>query len=202
MKIITFITGNSGKLAELQAFFPYVQGKKYDLPEMQSLDVKEIVRAKLTAAVQLCDGSVIVDDTAFYLECFERNDENGGLAWPLGRLGINSGGLPGPLIKWFLQTVGNTGLADIAHTLGKTKAVGHTVIGFAENKNDFHFFEGVLHGEVVAPQGTSGFGWDHIFLPDGYEQTFARMGFEQKNKISPRAQAAQKLKTFLSEKDS
>jgi len=183
MAQLTFITGNSGKLAEMQAFLPFVKGKKIDLPEIQSVDTKEIVRAKLSSAVQLCDGPIIVDDTAFYMECFA------------GKNGFQE--LPGPLAKWFLKTIGNTGLAEIAYKLEKTKARAQTIIGYAPNKKDFYFFEGVTFGNVVAPQGTSGFGWDHIFVPRGFAQTFAKMGIEQKNKISPRAQSAQKLKQFL-----
>jgi len=201
MKQLTFITGNSGKLAEVQAFLPFVQGKQIDLPEIQSVDTKEIVRAKLAAAVQMCDGPVIVDDTALFLECMAKRKEGPQNAEFIlssaSRVSKGRAGLPGPLIKWFLKTVGNTGLADIACKLGKTKACAQTIIGYAQDKDTFHFFEGVTLGTVVKPQGTAGFGWDHIFVPDRFEQTFAKMGVEKKNKISPRAQAAQKLRDFL-----
>ena len=61
-----------------------------------------------------------------------------------------------------------------------------------------HLFEGIVKGEIVkARKGTSGFGYDPIFVPEGYTQTFAEMGNAEKNKISHRAKATQKLCKFL-----
>lgn len=184
MQKITFITGNKRKLSEVQALLLSVQGKSFDLPEIQDVDLKKIVEEKLRSAVELCDGPVMVDDSALYLECFEQ--KNG------------DDGLPGPFIKWFLQTVTNEGLASMALKLGKTRARGRTMIGYADEQRNFFFFEGVVDGTVVMPQGTAGFGWDHIFIPNGFDQTFTIMGPKKKNEISPRSLAVKQLSDFLS----
>jgi XTP/dITP diphosphohydrolase len=56
----------------------------------------------------------------------------------------------------------------------------------------------VIKGEIIKEKrGDSGFGYDPIFKPEGYEQTFAELGNETKNKISHRALAVQKLCEFL-----
>ncbi len=61
-----------------------------------------------------------------------------------------------------------------------------------------HLFEGIGKGEIIKnKRGTSGFGYDPIFVPEGYSQTFAEMGNELKNKISHRAIATNKLCKFL-----
>jgi len=61
-----------------------------------------------------------------------------------------------------------------------------------------HYFEGIIKGEIVkVRKGTGGFGYDSIFVPKGYSQTFAEMSSELKNKISHRAIATQKLCKFL-----
>lgn len=61
-----------------------------------------------------------------------------------------------------------------------------------------HLFEGIVKGEIIKnKRGTSGFGYDPIFVPEGYSQTFAEMGNELKNKISHRAIATNKLCKFL-----
>lgn len=61
-----------------------------------------------------------------------------------------------------------------------------------------HLFEGIVKGEIITVRrGTSGFGYDPIFVPEGYTQTFAEMGNELKNKISHRAVATEKLCKFL-----
>lgn len=63
-----------------------------------------------------------------------------------------------------------------------------------------YFFEGVIPGKIIdEKRGESGFGYDPIFIPDGYEQTFAELGDEIKNTISHRAIATDKLIRFLLE---
>ncbi len=60
------------------------------------------------------------------------------------------------------------------------------------------YFEGIVNGEIIAERkGVKGFGYDPVFLPDGYEQTFAEMPLAEKNKISHRARAVSKLVEFL-----
>lgn len=66
-------------------------------------------------------------------------------------------------------------------------------------KGEKYFFEGMVSGEIIkTPCGYSGFGYDPIFQPDGYSKTFAELGDEEKNRISHRAIAMQKLLDFLS----
>lgn len=61
-----------------------------------------------------------------------------------------------------------------------------------------YFFEGAIHGKIIdEKRGESGFGYDPVFVPDGYEQTFAELGEEIKNNISHRAIATTKLIRFL-----
>lgn len=61
-----------------------------------------------------------------------------------------------------------------------------------------HLFEGIVKGEIIRHRrGNSGFGYDPIFVPEGYTQTFAEMGNGLKNKISHRALATNKLCKFL-----
>ena len=60
--------------------------------------------------------------------------------------------------------------------------------------------EGICEGTITfAPRGTSGFGYDPLFVPDGYEQTFAELSDDVKNRISHRARALLKLRDFLSQ---
>jgi XTP/dITP diphosphohydrolase len=59
-------------------------------------------------------------------------------------------------------------------------------------------FEGIVNGHIAYEKsGTEGFGYDPIFVPDGYEQSFAELGMEIKNHISHRARAVQKLADYL-----
>jgi non-canonical purine NTP pyrophosphatase (RdgB/HAM1 family) len=172
-----FITGNKHKFAEAQAIIPDLKQMDIDLPEIQELDPRAIIKAKLLEAQKHRRGTFFIEDTSLYFE------------------GLN--GLPGPLIKWFLSSLGNTGLAKLAINSKNTRAVAKTIIGFSSGKNDLHFFEGAIKGNITKPRGKTAFGWDPIFIPDGYNQSFAELGQEIKNKISMRRRALIKLKKFL-----
>lgn len=73
-----------------------------------------------------------------------------------------------------------------------------TVISLYLNEQQ-HFFEGSVEGQILSERrGAKGFGYDPIFIPNGYDKTFAEMSADEKNAISHRAIAVQKLAEFLS----
>jgi len=172
-----FITGNKNKFSEVKAIIPNVEQLDIDLPEIQDIDAKKIISAKLLEALNYKQAEFIVEDTSLYLECLN--------------------GLPGPLIKWFMKTIGNDGLFNIAEKLGNNKAEAKTIIGYAKNPKEIYYFEGSVKGKIVSPRGKSGFGWDPIFQPEGFSKSFAELTPEEKNKISMRRIALNKLKEFL-----
>lgn len=80
------------------------------------------------------------------------------------------------------------------------KARFRTVIALNLNGKQY-FFEGIVNGQILTEEhGNGGFGYDPIFQPDGFEETFAEMSMEVKNKISHRGRAVQKLVEFLQSK--
>lgn len=171
-----FITGNQKKFSEVHSLLPKVEQLNLDLSELQSLDPEVVIREKLLVARLLHKGSLMVEDTSLSIE---------GL-----------GGLPGTFIKWFLESVGPEGVAKLAISSGKTRAVARTCIGYVCDDAEPVFFEGIIEGSIVLPRG-KGFGWDIIFQPDGFTKTFGEMTFAQKNKLSMRRKAVDKLITFL-----
>lgn len=61
-----------------------------------------------------------------------------------------------------------------------------------------HLFEGIVEGRIIdREQGSEGFGYDPLFIPDGYDRTFAQMTTEEKNAVSHRARAVRKLADYL-----
>ena len=80
---------------------------------------------------------------------------------------------------------------------GNRKARFRTIISLIINGKEYRF-EGIVEGEITgAPVGSEGFGYDPVFVPRGYDQTFAEMDLEEKNRISHRALAIHKLVQFL-----
>jgi XTP/dITP diphosphohydrolase len=81
--------------------------------------------------------------------------------------------------------------------LQNRKARFRTVIALILD-GSVHYFEGIVNGEIISERrGSQGFGYDPVFLPDGYKLTFAEMPLIEKNKISHRARAVSKLVDFL-----
>lgn len=78
------------------------------------------------------------------------------------------------------------------------KARFRTVIALILDGKEY-LFEGIVNGQITKDKrGTSGFGYDPIFMPDNHTETFAEMGNDIKNTISHRAEAVKKLSAFLS----
>ena len=73
-----------------------------------------------------------------------------------------------------------------------------TVIAFIDEQKTEHLFEGSIEGMILtAPVGNHGFGYDPVFVPDGYPQSFAEMLAEEKNRISHRARAMNSFRSYL-----
>jgi XTP/dITP diphosphohydrolase len=87
-------------------------------------------------------------------------------------------------------------LKDLGGSVNR-KAQFHCSISLVFRGN-FYFFEGIIEGEILhEPRGLEGFGYDPIFRPLGYHQTFAELGIEEKNGISHRALALEKMKLTI-----
>ena len=172
-----FITSNAGKFEEAKGILPNLKQLAIDLPEIQELDPKVIIKAKLESAFSHNEGPFVIEDTSFALDCL--------------------GGLPGPLIKWFEQVIGNQGLFELASRYQNYAASVTTTLGLAKNRNDISFYSSIKHGTIVAPRGDIGFGWNPIFQPEGFNTTFAEMTIQEKNQLSMRAEAFRQLSAAL-----
>lgn len=175
---IYFVTGNEDKFREARLLLSELERVEFDLPEEQTLDPQLVIQKKLEVArSKQPSGALIVEDTSLYLD------------------GLN--GFPGPLIKWMLHAVGNQGIYNLCSAIRNRGAVAKTVIGYDNGSGDIQFFAGEIDGQVVAPSGNEGFGWDSIFRPNGCEETFAEMGDVFKPEFSMRTRAFHKLKDYL-----
>lgn len=175
---IQFITGSQHKFQEINAIVGCLEQLKIDLPEIQGVDPKPIIEAKLERAMVDHHRELIVEDTSLFLQCLP--------------------GLPGPLIKWFMQTQGRPGLWRLVDSLGFYEAEARTTIGYTDGSSHVRYFEGSTYGTIVAPRGDSSFGWDPLFVPEeGDGRTYAEMTEAEKNAISHRGKAARAFKAFL-----
>ncbi|KAJ4389152.1 nucleoside triphosphate pyrophosphohydrolase ham1 [Gnomoniopsis smithogilvyi] len=176
--VVNFITGNKNKLGEVKAILEpaiEVRSQALDLIEVQGT-LEEVTIAKCRTAAEQVGGPVLVEDTCL---CFNA---------------LN--GLPGPYIKWFMQDIGHTGLNNLLAAYEDKSAKAVCTFGFSQGPgHEPILFQGITDGKIVPARGPTHFGWDAIFEYDG--QTYAEMDKSEKNKISHRGRALDKLQTWF-----
>lgn len=177
MSKIVFVTSNDNKLREVESILGIRLNRiNIDIEEIQDIDVEKVVEKKAKDAYEKIRKRLIVEDTGLYIEALN--------------------GLPGALIRWFLKTIGTDGICKIVNCFEKRDAYVKTAVALFDGKN-MKIFVGIVKGKIsINPRG-SGFGWDSIFIPKGSTKTFGEMSKEEKNSISMRYKAFQRLKRFL-----
>ncbi|KAI1075245.1 putative ham1 family protein [Whalleya microplaca] len=176
--VVNFITGNANKLVEVKAILEptiTVQSQSVDLPEIQGT-LEEVTLEKCRVAADQVGGPVLVEDTCL---CFDA---------------LN--GLPGPYIKWFMKSIGHVGLNNLLAAYDDKSAQAVCTFGFSKGPgHEPILFQGRTHGKIVPARGPTNFGWDPIFEYEG--QTYAEMDKVEKNKISHRFKALEKLRAWI-----
>lgn len=186
---LVFVTNNKHKLSEIRA----ILGDKYKILSLSEIDFHgEIPETSDTIAGNSLQKTKYIYDR-YKIDCF--GDDTGLEIEALGgRPGVYSARYAGED-----PSFSDNMLKVMSEMQGKSnrKARFVTVITLFMNGQVYQF-EGVVEGQItISPMGTNGFGYDPIFKPDGYEQTYAQMSNELKNKISHRAVASEKLIEFL-----
>lgn len=178
---LLLVTSNENKAKRIQAILGHpVQHLNLDLLEIQAIHVREVIEHKARAAYAQVGRLVVVEDTSLTFH-----------AW---------NGLPGALIRWFLETVGNEGICKMLEGYSNVAATAEACIGYFDGV-EFHAFSGTVEGQIArTPRGANGFGWDPIFIPIGWDKTFGEMTPEEKEVVSMRKVATLKLKAFLDER--
>ncbi|MGE5345755.1 MAG: non-canonical purine NTP pyrophosphatase [Acidithiobacillales bacterium] len=180
---IAFVTSNPGKAREASHFLGRpVVAVPLDLPEIQSLDFVEVVRAKAVAAASALGRTVLVEDSGLEVK-----------AW---------GGFPGPMTKWItLVPLGQEGFARMLDPFADRSATAVSALALVSpsaRPDEVLVAVGRRDGSLAAaPRGKGGFGWDVLFVPEGDNRTYAEMTAEEKNRDSHRARAFAALRTAL-----
>jgi len=177
-KELVFITGNAGKAKYLKEYLDIpVEFVNVDLPEIQSLSLREVVEDKADRAFKAVGKPVLVEDVSLTFKAM--------------------GKLPGPLIKWFLDSLKNDGLCRLLDSYQDRRAVAEVQFAYCDEKG-VTVFESSVNGTISKePKGEEGFGWDSIFIPEGYDQTWGEMNPSEKHATSMRRLALDKVKKFL-----
>jgi len=189
MNKLVFATNNAHKLEEVKAILE----PEYKIISLADLDCND----EIPETADTLEGNALLKaayiHAKFGLDCFA--DDTGLEVEELG-------GEPGVYSARYAGEDHNSynNMCKVISLLSDTtnrKACFRTVIALIQDEKTF-YFEGKINGNIsLLPKGESGFGYDPIFVPENYLLSFAQLSSEEKNKISHRALAINKLITFL-----
>ncbi len=189
-KRLVFATNNAHKLEEIRA----ILGNSIEILSLADIHC----HADIPETTDTLEGNARQKSRYVYehygLDCFA--DDTG--------LEVESlGGAPGVYSARYADGQGHDSQANMNKLLKEMeekndrKAQFRTIISLIE-KGEERQFEGIVKGQITREKrGESGFGYDPIFQPDGYETTFAELGSDIKNRISHRARAVAALCDYL-----
>ncbi|MFW9852290.1 MAG: XTP/dITP diphosphatase [Candidatus Thorarchaeota archaeon] len=180
-----FVTHNKSKFQEAKEI-----GENYSVNiEMYDLEYEEIQDKRLeTIALMSCkrilEEKPELKDKDFFLE-------------DAGLFIESLNGFPGPYSSYVFKTIGNKGILKLMKGEEDRKAHFKSVIAY-HSKNEIKTFIGETEGKISnITKGEKGFGFDPIFIPNGYDITYAEMTLETKNLYSHRQKSLRELLTSI-----
>ena len=191
MKNLLFFSHNQKKILEVESIFDHKSVKIHNLRSFEK------IKEPYESGVSFAENAKIKSSFGlknFEIPCFA--DDSGICVEALKNK-------PGIKSKRFLEkfTSNECAFEHIISNVIKAKnnkAFFKTAICLSITNSHHIVFEGKINGKIsIKPKGSNGFGYDPIFIPQGYEKTFAEMSIKEKNTISHRKIALMKLESFL-----
>ena len=223
--MVTFVTTNPGKIHEAQEYLDEpVEQLDFDYPEVQADDLATVAAHGARAAYEHVGEPVIVDDSGLTVDALDGFpgpyssyvEDTLGVerVWKLAEQeddrsaafrgvvaycdGEDFAATPEPVDRGQSESADRRGQDLAAEERASATTDGQVAGG--EDAVPVKLFEGVVPGEIVAPRGDGGFGFDPIFEYDG--QTFAEMDTDEKNAISHRGRALAKFGEWVQSRTS
>jgi len=171
---VWFMTENPDKFREARSILDgqgiQIRQLKRAKVEIQDSSLEKIARHAIKTASVNHLGLLLVEDSGLFIDALR--------------------GFPGPFSSYVYKTIGLNGILGLMHGQRKRNAYFQTSIAVASAKVPPRVFTGTVRGSVSREiRGTAGFGYDPIFIPEGFRETFGQTKAEFKNKTSHRARA-------------
>jgi XTP/dITP diphosphohydrolase len=181
---IQLITSNEGKYremgAELEKSGHQLTWARHPYPEIQTDSLEEVVKQGMQWLQGRLEMAIpfIIEDSGLFVEALK--------------------GFPGVYSAYVMKTLGNAGLLRLLAGEADRSARFESRIGFWSEDKGPHIFAGSCAGSIAATaRGSTGFGFDPIFVPEGENRTFAEMTTQEKNLHSHRGRSSKELLKFL-----
>jgi len=183
---LVLVTQNEHKLKELRPLFKRYNVEFITTPiqkhEIRSESIEEIARVAAKVAHETLQRPVVVDDTGFFVDSLN--------------------GFPGSYAAIVLKSIGYEGILKLMTDKMERTSRFKTAVGFCDGER-LEVFSGDMLGKVAhKPAGEGGFGYDPIFVPEGFDKTYAELSLDEKIRISHRTRAFEEfLKWYISGSD-
>ncbi len=186
---IILITGNIHKKIEVEKILSeYENTFIVDIEpnikkvEIQDDDISKIARNAIAEIAKILkprkNTYVVLEDDGLYIDAL--------------------GGFPGPYSEYVYRTIGLDGILKLMKNIQNREATFRAALGVYTPSGSIEVVQGICRGYIAeSKRGSEGFGYDPIFIPEGYDKTFAELGIEEKCKISHRARAFRKLADLI-----
>lgn len=179
---LVLVTQNEHKLKELIPLF-----RKYNVDfdttslekhEIRSEDIEEIARVAAKVAFESLHKPVVVDDTGFFVDSLN--------------------GFPGSYAAIVLKSIGYQGILQLMAGKEERSSKFKTAVGYCDSQQ-LESFVGTMSGTIAfEPAGEGGFGYDPIFVPDGFSRTYAELTLDEKVSVSHRTKAFEEFLRWFS----
>ena len=183
MKVL-FATGNKNKLKEAKIILSKYPIKlvmaEHKKIEIQSESIEKIALYAAKMAFRDLRKPLVVEDDGLFISALK--------------------GFPGPYSSYIFKTIGLKGILRLLKNIHNRKAYFKSVVAYIDSRlSEPMLFKGVVHGNISSEiRGNNGFGYDPIFIPDGYSKTFGEISIEEKTKISHRYFSFKKFAEWIS----
>jgi non-canonical purine NTP pyrophosphatase (RdgB/HAM1 family) len=180
MKQFIYVSGNKKKSEYLSHLLGLpVECHDVDLDEIQTLDINKLVEHKARQAYKLLNKPVLVEDQSLIFNALD--------------------GLPGPFIKFFVSGKNLNICCRMLDGFKDRSARAESTFGYYDGET-LSIISSGLNGKISdVPKGEGGFGWDPIFIPEGYDKTRAELVEEEDYKVFLKIKPIIELRKFLAE---
>lgn len=179
---LVLVTQNQHKLKELTPLFMKYnvdfETTSHEKHEIRSDNIEEIARVAAKVAFETHQKPVVVDDTGFFVDALK--------------------GFPGSYAGIVLNFIGYEGILRLMNNNEDRASEFKTAVGYYDGQY-LKSFVGTMSGSVARESaGVGGFGYDPIFVPDGFTKTYAELTFDEKISISHRTKAFEEFLRWYS----
>jgi len=183
IKTVYFVTSNKYKFYEAKDILTYYE---IDLKmieekteEIQDDNLEEIAIYSLSRALEKDERPKIIEDAGFFVKKLN--------------------GFPGPYSSYVNRVLGVDGILRLMNIEKNREAEFRSIVAFGNSPSFIKTFQGIVKGTIsLQAKGSSGFGFDPIFIPKGSTKTFGEMPLKEKNSFSHRADAFRKFANWYS----